>query len=194
VAQRGLRQLTCNRCSSEFLGRKGQRYCSRKCSAFDRSGAGLRANKTSFGAGGMPWNKGLKAWRKGYSHSVETREAIRRGNSGERSGAWRGGLTEIHYRIRRSQRYAHWRTAVFVRDNFTCQMCCARSVAGARVRLEADHIKPFADFPDLRFDVDNGRTLCSSCHRKTPTWGRPQTATRLTDGQESRQEAAPAHA
>jgi 5-methylcytosine-specific restriction endonuclease McrA len=38
-------------------------------------------------------------------------------------------------------------------------------------RLEADHIKPFCRFPELRLVVSNGRTLCKDCHRKTPTWG-----------------------
>jgi 5-methylcytosine-specific restriction endonuclease McrA len=37
--------------------------------------------------------------------------------------------------------------------------------------LQADHIKPFAHHPELRFDVNNGRTLCVPCHRKTDTYG-----------------------
>ena len=28
-----------------------------------------------------------------------------------------------------------------------------------------DHIKPFAWFSDLRFDVSNGQTLCVDCHK-----------------------------
>ena len=32
--------------------------------------------------------------------------------------------------------------------------------------LEADHIKDFALFQDLRLDINNGRTLCKSCNSK----------------------------
>jgi len=59
-----------------------------------------------------------------------------------------------------------WRTKVFRRDGWTCQDCGARGV-----RLQADHIKPWSTHPDLRLDLDNGRTLCEPCHRATSTYG-----------------------
>lgn len=43
---------------------------------------------------------------------------------------------------------------------------------GMNIKMHADHIKPFAIYPDLRFEVSNGRTLCSACHRKTESFGR----------------------
>lgn len=55
-----------------------------------------------------------------------------------------------------------WRKDVFERDNYTCQFC---GIRGAK--LEADHIKPFAYFPELRYKLSNGRTLCRKCHDKT---------------------------
>jgi 5-methylcytosine-specific restriction endonuclease McrA len=72
----------------------------------------------------------------------------------------------LHKRIRASVEYKAWRKAVFERDNWTCQMCSGRGGI-----LQADHIKPFALFPELRFDVSNGRTLCLDCHSKTETFG-----------------------
>lgn len=76
------------------------------------------------------------------------------------------GATSAEKAIRHSAAYKRWRTAVFERDNYTCQECGTRGG-----ELNADHIKPFAFFPDLRFDVDNGRTLCVPCHRATDTYG-----------------------
>lgn len=78
----------------------------------------------------------------------------------------------LNRRIRYSKKMDDWRRAVFERDNYTCQECGARNGRGKAVILNADHIKPFAYYPELRFDLANGRTLCVECHRKTPTWGR----------------------
>lgn len=68
--------------------------------------------------------------------------------------------------FRKSKAYIEWREAIYERDDYTCQLCGERGG-----RLNADHIKPFALFPKLRLELSNGRTLCESCHRKTPTYG-----------------------
>jgi len=97
--------------------------------------------------GSTPWNKGIilpyPVWNKGTA--VKTTEAIR---------------------FRRNKQYYQWRKAVFERDNYICQICGVRGG-----KLNADHIKKFADFLDLRYVLENGRTLCENCHRKTPTYG-----------------------
>ncbi len=64
-------------------------------------------------------------------------------------------------------RYAYpelkiWRTQVFARDNYTCQKC--GQIGG---RLEAHHLKRWVDYPELRFTLYNGQTLCKDCHSKT---------------------------
>lgn len=78
---------------------------------------------------------------------------------------WKGGISGINARIRNSKSYKEWRKKIFERDNYTC-ICC-----GAKEEIQADHIAPFALFQELRFSVDNGRTLCKECHKKTNTFG-----------------------
>lgn len=81
--------------------------------------------------------------------------------------AWKGGVTPIHVQQRLTVEYKLWREAVFKRDNYTCRSCLARNEAGTGndVYLEAHHIQPFAEFPEFRFDVSNGLTLCRECHK-----------------------------
>ena len=81
--------------------------------------------------------------------------------SGEKNNFWKGGITPLNKRLRTSQRYLKWRKNVFERDNYTCRKCDKKGCY-----LEADHIKPFAQFSELRFDINNGRTLCKPCHRE----------------------------
>lgn len=71
-----------------------------------------------------------------------------------------GGVSTEEMLLRASPEYIQWRKAVYKRDDYTCQHC---KVKGGR--LEAHHVKSFATHPELRFDVDNGITLCKSCHR-----------------------------
>ena len=56
--------------------------------------------------------------------------------------------------------YKRWRSAVYARDSRECQLC------NSRKRIEAHHIKRWSDFPQLRFDPNNGVTLCKVCHKK----------------------------
>ena len=58
----------------------------------------------------------------------------------------------------------NWRLQVFERDNYTCMKCGDRSCKGHSVVLNAHHIKRFCDYENLRFDIDNGITLCIHCH------------------------------
>lgn len=71
---------------------------------------------------------------------------------------WNGGSNERHQAMGRIE-YKSWRSAVFARDNYTCQVCDTYGV-----KFHADHIKSWKDYPELRYEVSNGRTLCVPCH------------------------------
>lgn len=97
-------------------------------------------------------------------------EVLRKGATkrmGELNPSWKGGITPVNHKIRNSSQYKEWRASVFKRDGYRCFDC--GQLGG---NLEADHILPFAYFPRLRFDINNGITRCKECHRSTDTWGR----------------------
>ena len=84
---------------------------------------------------------------------------------GKNNPRWKGGITPLNARLRRTPEYIQWRIDVFKRDNYTCVWC--GQIGG---KLHADHIKAFSKYPDLRTVLSNGRTLCIECHKKTPSY------------------------
>ena len=62
---------------------------------------------------------------------------------------------------RKSNEYYLWRKFVFNRDNYTCQRCGDNKGGN----LNAHHIINYMESEDLRIDLDNGITLCKSCHK-----------------------------
>lgn len=74
---------------------------------------------------------------------------------------------------RRSAPYIAWRNSVFSKDNYTCQGCGDHNYPGrgGSVYLEAHHIKSWASYPELRYEVSNGITYCRDCHKETDNYG-----------------------
>lgn len=128
-----------------------------------------------------PWSIEVGRRNKGRKRSEETKKKIREARKnqvmpkwtehrrqrflGDNNPSWKGGVSTENQKIRTSREYVWWRMAVFAKDNWTCQECGKRGI-----ELHADHIKPFSLFPELRFAIDNGRTLCVPCHKKTDTY------------------------
>jgi 5-methylcytosine-specific restriction endonuclease McrA len=54
-----------------------------------------------------------------------------------------------------------WRNFIFSRDRFMCQNC---STVGGK--LHAHHKAPYSLFPKLKWEKDNGVTLCETCHKQ----------------------------
>lgn len=106
-------------------------------------------------------------------------------NSGILNSNWKGGVTKLQERVRKCFKYRQWRSDVFQRDRYTCQECSARNgIGNGETILNADHIKPFslilqensidtfekAMICEELWNINNGRTLCLGCHKKTPTY------------------------
>lgn len=88
------------------------------------------------------------------------------GKFGEKSNRWDGGKTQDRRLAMSRDEYKQWRLSVFTRDNYTCTMCL---VHGGK--LQADHIKEWCNYPELRYELSNGRTLCEPCHKTTDNFG-----------------------
>jgi 5-methylcytosine-specific restriction endonuclease McrA len=103
--------------------------------------------------------------RIGKKHSEETRARIsaitrERTARGEAHYAYRNGAFQRNLSLRRQPEYLVWRKAVFERDRYRC-LDCGDDRGG---NLRAHHEKPMGEFPELAYDVDNGTTLCHTCH------------------------------
>lgn len=59
---------------------------------------------------------------------------------------------------RHDPRVTAWKKSVKIRDGNKCRRC------GNKNNLEAHHILPWAEYPQGRIDINNGITLCNSCH------------------------------
>ena len=125
------------------------------------------------------YKKNKIPWMKGKKHSLETKKVIsdlktgiklteehkkKIGDSlrGSKSYMWKGGVSKDK---RIGIKYIQWRSDVFLRDNWTCQTCGIRGVY-----LEAHHVKSWVKYPELRYSLDNGVSLCKECHKLTDNY------------------------
>lgn len=109
----------------------------------------------------------------GKAKSQEHREAMSRAMTGavagEKNPNWRGGSSSKLVIARSRRQYREWKAEVLKRDGYKCTKCglvhghiC--SCCGHRVLLHAHHLRPFKEFPELRYEVSNGVSLCERCH------------------------------
>lgn len=114
----------------------------------------MLGNTRGFVVGKPSPRKGKKAtkpvWNKGKKLPQTT---------GPNNSRWKGGKTrDIHSLF--NPRYVEWRKSVFLRDGYVCKISnedCSKT-------LQAHHILRWADYPELRYEVNNGITLCAKHH------------------------------
>lgn len=181
----------CEHCGNEFETYPSEvarrRYCSRACNMAAKNAA-TWVDQTCEHCGQPFRTKRSQTWR-GYGRfcskacgyaaqkTGETRTCAECGKSFYRSArdltvrASRFCSKEcaaVARRVskeRRMAKYREWRTSVLKRDNYTCRHCGSQ-----KPHLHAHHIKPWAQHPELRFDVSNGLTLCDDCHGLIHPW------------------------
>lgn len=147
-------EVKCGNCEKIFFNYASnyRKFCSRTCSGLGKwKEPAYRAHMVEV--------------HKGLPQTQESRLKRSKQMTGNKHPQWQGGKTNEDRRLRGTGKYKDWRRAVFERDNFTCQDCGVRGVY-----LHADHIKQFAHYPELRFELSNGRSLCVPCHKKTDTY------------------------
>ena len=159
--------------SCEDCGRGLGTYASQRC-----IDCHLKSDKAKEHLSMVGFKKGDTSPRKSLIMSDEQKLLVsqnRRGkNIGKDNPRWKGGITPIN-QAERTRFRQYLQAKVFNRDNYTCQIC--EQYGGS---LQVDHIKSWKEYPELRFDVNNCRTLCMACHyyitfkRKLPqgvVWG-----------------------
>lgn len=135
---------TCSVCGDPYLTNKYKP--SKFCCYFCRNS---RKNHSMFGKKHSEETK-RKISRLGSKHSEETKRKMSNPN-----------LTDEDRQDKRNYpEYREWRTTVFKRDNYTCQVC-GDNIGG---NLVAHHIESYRANPKLRTTLSNGATTCENCH------------------------------
>jgi 5-methylcytosine-specific restriction endonuclease McrA len=99
--------------------------------------------------------------REKYQTDPEFRERVAAAQNvkgGSDHWNWKGGVTPLNQRTRTSKESNAWKLAVLHRDKYKCRLC------GSDEELHAHHINSWATFPEDRYVLENGLTMCNKCH------------------------------
>ena len=121
---------------------------------------GLSASsQTQFQKGKESWNKGKKGY---YKHTEEWKKERSLAMSGSSHPLWIEDRTRLkrHRHKMYDSAYRYWMRSVKNRDDWKCKI----SNKDCHGILEAHHILNWIDYPELRYQVNNGITLCHAHH------------------------------
>lgn len=81
--------------------------------------------------------------------------------TGNKNWRWIFDRTKVigYWLERNNPEYKQWRMAVFKKDGYKCFWC------GDNKKIRADHILMWSKYPEKRYDINNGQTLCDFCHK-----------------------------
>lgn len=181
----------CATCGAEFVFQKDTKkmFCSRECW---KKNVSLTSPCTTFKKGQHPHNfKGVirkcqdceveisnfySLRCKSCSMKIKWADGDYKFPKGKEHPLWKGGNVR-EKKLLRKRFQIDIAPLVLKRDNYTCQICGNRGVP-----LQVDHIQSWSEYVELRFSMDNCRTLCEDCHyqitfdrpkpKEVKTWGR----------------------
>jgi len=114
------------------------------------------------------WMKGRKGHFSGWNHTEIVRKNMSESRKGRHAGSKHPNWVVDRSKLKTGERpydtkYKYWMWAVKKRDNWKCKI----GNSDCKGRLEAHHILTWDKFPELRYVLENGITLCSHHHPRT---------------------------
>jgi DNA-binding XRE family transcriptional regulator/5-methylcytosine-specific restriction endonuclease McrA len=170
---KGGENIICRNCNKSFhvipARQKTAKFCSRLCK-------GEWMSKNLQGENHPRWqiNRSDASYcqqcgTKLIQHTTEAISTFRKRKFCSKACADKGGFRyqgkeHPNFKVesrRKSDRGKHgaWARVVISRDNGICRKCGAIDI-----EVHAHHIEPFSEFPEKRWDISNGITLCYKCH------------------------------
>lgn len=151
-------KFLCLECGKEFIfnQNKNKKFCSYSCFRTFSDKHSTKKELSCVNCGKIFLrNPGEIKKAKRHFCSVDCRYDY---NKGKNHYEWKENLHDKHYKLALKQ----WGIKVKERDQYTCQHCGETN----KSLLEAHHIKDRANNPDVKYELNNGITLCITCHAK----------------------------
>jgi hypothetical protein len=103
-----------------------------------------------------------KPHRKGWTHTKEARTNMGINRTGEKNWRWIKDRTKLskNYKYRNNSAHREWSNSVKKRDGWKCKI----NNSDCSGKVVAHHILPYRDYKELRYEVNNGITLCQFHH------------------------------